>query len=50
MKAIIYAILFVIVTPFWWFFMQINNALSQLYMHISLKLVESRMKSNDKNE
>lgn len=31
-------------------FMQINNALSQLYMHISLKLVESRMKSNDKNE
>jgi hypothetical protein len=33
MKTIIYAILYVIVTPFWWFFMQIDHALSKLYMH-----------------
>ena len=50
MKMIIYAILFVIVAPFWWFVMQFDNVLSKLYMHISLKLVDSRMKSNDKNE
>ena len=47
MKTIIYAILYVIVTPFWWFVMQIDNALSKLYMHISIKFLESRMKSND---
>lgn len=50
MKTIIYAILFVIVTPFWWFVMQIDNALSRLYSHISIKLMESRLESNDKNE
>ena len=50
MKAIIYAILFVIVTPFWWFVMQLDNVLSKLYMHISIKLMESRIESNDKNE
>ena len=50
MKTIIYAILYVIVTPFWWFVMQIDNALSKLYMHISIKFLESRMKSNDNNE
>lgn len=40
MKTIIYAILYVIVTPFWWFVMQIDNALSKLYMHISIKFLE----------
>lgn len=48
MKTIIYAILYVIVTPFWWFVMQIDNALSKLYMHISVKLMECRMNTNDK--
>ena len=47
MKAIIYAILFVIVKPFWWFVMQLDNVLSKLYMHISIKFLESRMKSNE---
>lgn len=50
MKTIIYAILYVIVTPFWWCVMQIDNALSKLYMHISIKFLESRMKSNDNEE
>ena len=50
MKTIIYAILYVIVTPFWWFVMQFDNVLSKLYMHISIKLMESRIVSNDKNE
>ena len=50
MKTIIYAILYIIVTPFWWFVMQIDNALSKLYMHISVRLMECRMKSNDKEE
>ena len=50
MKTIIYAILYVIVTPFWWFVMQFDNVLSKLYMHISIKLMESRIESNDKNE
>ena len=39
METIIYAILYVIVTPFWWFVMQIDNALSKLYMHISIKFL-----------
>ena len=30
--------------------MQIDNALSKLYMHIWVKMMESRMKSNDKEE
>lgn len=30
--------------------MQIDNALSKLYMHISIKFLESRMKSNDNEE
>lgn len=50
MKTILYTILYVIVTPFWWFVMQIDNALSKLYMHISIKFLESRMKANDKEE
>ena len=50
METIIYAILYVIVTPFWWFVMQIDNALSKLYMHISIKFLESRMKSNNEEE
>ena len=50
MKAIIYAILFVIVTPFWWFVMQLDNVLSKLYMHISVKMMEGRLKSNDNDE
>ena len=50
MKTIIYAILFVIVTPFWWFVMQLDNVLSKLYMHISVKLMECRLKSNDNDE
>ena len=44
MKKIIYAILYVIVTPFWWFVMILDNLLSKLYMHISLKFLECRMK------
>jgi hypothetical protein len=50
MKAIIYAILFVIVTPFWWFIMQLDNVLSKLYVQISVKMMECRLKSNDENE
>lgn len=50
MKTIIYAILYVIVTPFWWFVMQLDNVLSKLYMHISIKLMECRMNTNDKQE
>lgn len=30
--------------------MQLDNVLSKLYMHISIKFLESRMKSNDKEE
>ena len=30
--------------------MQFDNVLSKLYMHISIKLMESRIESNDKNE
>lgn len=50
MKTIIYAILFVIVAPFWWFVMQLDNLLSKLYVHIWVKLMECRLKSNDENE
>ena len=50
MKAIIYAILFVIATPFWWFVMQLDNVLSKLYIHIWVKLMECRLKSNDNDE
>jgi hypothetical protein len=50
MKTIIYAILFVIVAPFWWFVMQLDNVLSKLYVHIYIKLMECRLKSNDKQE
>ena len=50
MKTILYTILYVIVTPFWWFVMQIDNALLKLYMHMSIKFLESRMKSNDNEE
>ena len=47
MKTIIYAILYVIVTPSWWFVMQLDNLLSKLYMHISLKILECRMKQKE---
>ena len=50
MKTIIYAILFVIVAPFWWFVMQLDNVLSKLYMHIWVKMMECRLKSNDNDE
>ena len=50
MKAIIYAILFVIVAPFWWFVMQLDNVLSKLYVHIWVKMMECRLKSNDNDE
>jgi hypothetical protein len=43
MKTILYAILYVIVTPFWWFVMQIDNALSKMYMHISISLAADRI-------
>lgn len=48
MKTIIYAILYVIVTPFWWFVMQIDNVLSKLYMHISIKFMESSWQDDTK--
>ena len=47
MKTMLYAILYVIVTPFWWFIMQLDNVFSKMYMHISVKLVECRMKANE---
>ena len=50
MKTIIYAILFLVVAPFWWLITQIDNGLSKVYMHISIKLLECRMKSDDKEE
>ncbi len=50
MKAIFYLILFVIVAPFWWLIMQLDAVVSKLYMHISLKLIECRMNTNDKQE
>lgn len=50
MKAIFYLILFVTVAPFWWMIMQLDAVVSKLYMHISLKLIECRMRSNDNDE
>lgn len=50
MKTIIYAILFVIVAPFWWLIMQIDSVVTKLYMHISIKLMECRLNSNDNDE
>lgn len=50
MKTIIYAILWVIVAPFWWFVMIADNLLYKLYSHIVIELLKSRLKSNDKEE
>ena len=50
MKTMFYLILFVIVTPLWWVVMQIDTMLSKLQMHISIKLTEGMVESNDKNE
>lgn len=50
MKTIIYAILWVIVAPFWWLVMIADNVLYELYSHIVIELLKSRLKSNDKEE
>lgn len=50
MKTIIYAILWVIVAPFWWLVMIADNVLCKLYSHIVIELLKSRLESNDKED
>lgn len=50
MKTIIYAILWVIIAPFSWLAMLVDNTLFRLYSHIAIELLSSRLKSNDKEE
>lgn len=50
MKTIVYAILWVIVAPFWWLAMIVDNVLYRLYSHIVIELLKSKLKSNDKEE
>ena len=50
MKTILYGILFIFVAPFWWMITQADSVISKLYMHISIKLMECRLRSNNENE
>ena len=50
MKTIVYAILLIIVAPYWWLAMLVENVLYKLYSHIVIELLKSRLKSNDEEE
>lgn len=48
MKRIIYIVLFLIIAPLQWVVSLIDQGLSAVWQHVTLKLLESRMKDNEK--
>lgn len=48
MKCFIYIVLFLIVAPLQWTVSMIGLGLTKVWEHITVKLMECRMKNNDK--
>lgn len=50
MRRIVYTMLFVIIAPLQWVVSMIDLGLSKIWQHVTLKLMECRMKDNEQEE
>lgn len=50
MRRIVYTMLFVIIAPLQWVVSMIDLGLSKVWQHVTLKLMECRMKDNEQEE
>ena len=49
MKRLIYGVLFLIVAPLQWAVSMIDLGLSKVWQHVTIKLMEYRLKDNEKD-
>lgn len=49
MRRIVYTMLFVIIAPLQWAVSMIDLGLSKVWQHITIKLMEYRLKDNEKD-
>ena len=50
MRRIVYTMLFVIIAPLQWVVSMIDLGLSKVWQHVTLKLMECRIKDNNEEE